>query len=238
MVRISQTLLPSSSQGIPQVEITNTSIEVNDITSQTLLSNIDTAVSGTLNVSDSTAQASLSTIATNTASLTSTLNVSDSTAQSSLSSIDTAVSGTLNVSDSTAQSSLSSINTALSGTLAVSSSSTISGSTGNLYNNTSVSSGTDSSIVSVSSKTKNTIYVTSDMGGEVRLYVRGTSAGGFHYHSSIYPQDPSGGMGGGGGGMGSVAYDGVLTLKDEVIDAIKLTATGSETITASVFSRA
>lgn len=166
MVRISQTLLPSSSQGIPQVEITNTSIDV---------------------------------------------------------------------SDSTAQSSLSSINTALSGTLAVSSSSTISGSTGNLYNNTSVSSGTDSSIVSVSSKTKNTIYVTSDMGGEVRLYVRGTSAGGFHYHSSIYP---SGGMGGGGGGMGSVAYDGVLTLKDEVIDAIKLTATGSETITASVFSRA
>jgi hypothetical protein len=239
MVRISNTLLPVSSSGVPQTEITNTSIaitssgtlNVSDSTAQSSLSSINTAVSGTLNVSDSTAQGSLATIATNTGALSSTLTVSDSTAQTSLATIVTntnALSSTLNVSDSTAQSSLSSINTALSGTLSVSASSTINGSTGNLFNASSVSNGTQSSNVDLSSYTKHTIYVENTTGNEVRIEARGASGSGFYYHSSIYPYDPSGGS----------AYEGVLSIKDEVIDAIRLVATGTDTITASVFSRA
>ncbi len=91
------------------------------------LSDIDTAVTGTLTVSDSTAQGSLSTIATavgGTLSVALPLGAATDTAQSagnsSLSSIDTAVNGTLVVSDSVAQGSLSSINTALTGTVSVS----------------------------------------------------------------------------------------------------------------------
>ena len=67
----------------------------NQTTMISSLSNIDTAVSGTLFVSDSNAQTSLANIDT---AVTSTLSVSDGTAQSSLSNIDTAVNGTLAVS--------------------------------------------------------------------------------------------------------------------------------------------
>ncbi len=78
----------------------------NQATMITHLSDIDTAVTGTLNVSDSTAQSSLSSISSTVAG---TLTVSDSTAQASLSSISSSVAGTLVVSDSTAQSSLATI---------------------------------------------------------------------------------------------------------------------------------
>ena len=67
----------------------------NQTTMISSLSNIDTAVSGTLFVSDSNAQTSLANIDT---AVTGTLSVSDGTAQSSLSNIDTAVNGTLAVS--------------------------------------------------------------------------------------------------------------------------------------------
>ena len=225
MVRISNTLLPTNSSGVPQYEMTNTSVaitaagtlNVSDSTAQSSLSSINSAVSGTLNVSDSTAQGSLGTIATNTSS-----------ANTTLSSIDSSLSGTLNVVDSSANSTLSSIDSSLSGTLQVSSSATINGSAGNLYNASSVSNGTDSSVVSIASYTKNTIYLTSTTGDEVRVYVRGASGAGFHYHSSLYPMDPAAGTN----------NEAVLSLKDEVVDAIKLTATNTATITASVFSRA
>ena len=78
----------------------------NQLTMISHLSDIDTAVTGTLNVSDSTAQSSLSSISSTVAG---TLTVSDSTAQASLSSISSSVAGTLVVSDSVAQSSLSTI---------------------------------------------------------------------------------------------------------------------------------
>jgi hypothetical protein len=189
MVRISNTLLPTNSSGVPQYEMTNSAVAI-------------TAAG--------------------------TLNVSDSTSQSTLSNIDSTLSGTLNVSDSSANSTLSSIDSSLSGTLQVSSSATINGTAGNLYNASSVSSGTDSSVVSLASYTKNTIYLTSTTADEVRVYIRGSSGAGFHYHSSLYPYDPAAGTN----------NEAVLSLKDEVVDAIKLTATNTATITASVFSRA
>ena len=191
MVRISNTLLPTNSTGVPQMELTNASVAI--------------TTSGTLNVSDSTAQSSLASIVSNTSSL----------------------SGTLNVSDSTAQSSLAAIATSVAGTLQVSSSSTISGSSGNLFNSASVSSGSTSSTVDLSTFTKNTIYVSSTTSDEIRVFLRGDS-GSFVYSQSIFPYDPASGSN----------NSAVLTLTDVVINDIQLVATATATITASVFSRA
>ncbi len=84
------------------------------------LSDIDTAVTGTLNVSDSTAQGSLSSIATSVAGtldvalpLGAATDTAQASGNASLSSIETAVNGTLVVSDSVAQSSLSNISGAV-----------------------------------------------------------------------------------------------------------------------------
>ena len=73
---------------------------------------------GKLGINDSTAQGSLSSIAS---SVGGTLSVSDATAQGSLTNIASSVGGTLVVSDSTAQGSLSSIASSVGGTLSVSS---------------------------------------------------------------------------------------------------------------------
>ena len=216
MTRISNTLLPTNSTGVPQMELTNASVAI--------------TTSGTLNVSDSVAQSSLSSIATNTSSLSGTLNVSDSTAQSSLSSIvsnTSSLSGTLNVSDSTAQSSLSSIASSVGGTLQVSSSATINGSAGNLYISASVSAGTASNTITIGSFTKNTIYVNSTTTDEIRVFLRGDS-GTFVYSQSIYPFDPASGSN----------NEAVLSINDVVANSIKLEATATGTITASIFSRA
>ena len=217
MVRISNTLLPTNSAGVPQTELTNTSIAI--------------TTAGTLTVSDPVAQSSLSSIVSNTASLSGTLQVSDSAAQSTLTTIATntgALSSTLAVNDSSANTTLSSIDTALAGTLQVSSSSTISGSNGNLFNASSVSNGSQSSVVVLSTFTKNTVYVSATTGNEVRVLVRGANSGSYIYHSSLYPYDPAGGS----------STSAVLKLNDEAIYDIKLEATGTDTITASVFSRA
>jgi|11_taG_2_1085331.scaffolds.fasta_scaffold29129_3 hypothetical protein len=124
-----------SSTGISILGKNGSNLEAIASTSNALKMDLASASHGALNVNDSTAQSSLSSI---NSSLSGTLNVSDSTAQSSLSSISSSVSGTLSVSDSTAQSSLSSINSALSGSLTVSDSaaqaslSTIAGDTSSL----------------------------------------------------------------------------------------------------------
>ena len=191
MTRISNTLLPTNSTGVPQMELTNASVAI--------------TTSGTLNVSDSVAQSSLSSIATNTSSL----------------------SGTLNVSDSTALSSLSSIASSVGGTLQVASSSTINGSAGNLFNSASVSAGTASNTITIGSFTKNTIYVNSTTTDEIRVFLRGDS-GTFVYSQSIYPFDPASGSN----------NEAVLSINDVVANSIKLEATATGTITASIFSRA
>jgi hypothetical protein len=233
MVRISNTLLPTNENGVPQTELTNASIDitssgtldVSDATAQSTLTNIDNTLIGGLTVSDIVAQGELSTINT---TLGGTLNVSDTVAQGSLSSIDSALLGTLFVSDSTAQSSLSSINTALAGTLSVSSSATINGSSGNLFNATSVTNGVQSSAVVISSYTKNTLYVSQTTGSEVRILVRGVNSGSYVYHSSVYPFDPAGGSN----------SSSVISLNDQAIYDIKLEATDIDTVTASILSRA
>jgi hypothetical protein len=98
MSRISSQSFKVNSDLEQLVSITNTSLPV--------------SVAGTLAVSDSIAQADLSSI--NTA-LGGTLQVSDSVAQTDLQAINTALGGTLQVSDSVAQADLSTLSSTVSG---------------------------------------------------------------------------------------------------------------------------
>jgi hypothetical protein len=95
-----------SSTGISILGKNGSNLEAIASTSNALKMDLASASHGALNVNDSTAQSSLSSI---NSALGGTLNVSDSTAQSTLSSINSALGGSLTVSDSTAQASLSTI---------------------------------------------------------------------------------------------------------------------------------
>lgn len=102
-------------------------LQVQDTSSQSVLTDIKTAVEGTLAVSDSTAQSTLSTIsgkipALGQATMANSLPVAIASNQ-----------GSLTVSDSTAQSSLSAIDTKLGGTLLTSSALTAIRATGDCY---------------------------------------------------------------------------------------------------------
>ena len=149
------------------------------------LSDIDTAVTGTLNVSDSTAQSSLSTLAGAVAGSemqvdivsSSTLPVSDSTAQSSLSTIAGAVSAggipavsSMQVSDPTAASALATLAGTVVGSelqVDIVSSSTLDiqnttvsnkGSAFNGANNVTISNGSDSTTVDISNMNHLSIF--------------------------------------------------------------------------------
>ena len=210
MVRISSTLLPTNASGVPQQEITNTSIAI--------------TAAGTLNVSDSTAQTSLSNIESSVAG---TLSVEDTTAQSSLNNIESSLSGTLNVSDSTAQTSLSDIVTAVQGTLSVSGSVTINGSRTNLAAAASVSAGGFSSVVDVSAYTKNSVYIQSSTSDNIEIW---WSPDGTNYYlrESVWGNLPS---------SGGSNYYGMASFDNDVIHSIRLTYTASATVTAGVISR-
>ena len=181
-------------------------------------------VNTSLTVSDSTSQTTLSSINTK---LGGTLTTSDSTAQTNLATINTTLGGTLTVSDSTSQSTLSSINTKLAGTLTVSSSVSIAGSNGNFVTAGGVSSGGNSSVVDVAAYTKNTVYITSTTSDNVEIWI---SADGTNwvFHSDVFPQQPN---------AGGASYYAVQDLQNVVIDSVRLTYTGTATMTAGVVSR-
>ena len=176
--------------------------------------------SGTISTSDSTAQSSLSTIAgavsggemqVDIVSSSGTISTSDSAAQASLSTIAGAVSGsevqvvsapTLNVSDSTAQGSLSTLAGAVSGSemqCDIVSSATIpvsmtnannSGSSGNLVNAASKSSGDFSSEVDTRNAKNITITgVTTDTAAnKIELFTAHSSGGTkFKFNFDIFP---------------------------------------------------
>ena len=210
MVRISSTLLPTNASGVPQQEITNTSIAI--------------TAAGTLNVSDSTAQTSLSNIES---SVSSTLSVEDTTAQGTLSNIENSLTATLTVEDITAQASLADIVTAVQGTLSVSGSVTINGSRTNLDAAASVVAGGNSSVVDVSAYTKNSVYIQSSTSDNIEIW---WSPDGTNYYlrESVWGNLPS---------SGGSNYYGMASFDNDVIHSIRLTYTASATVTAGVISR-
>ncbi len=138
-------------------------ITVSDSIAQGYLFNIETYLSGTLAVSDSTAQATLYNIESNQANqATSALQ---NAANASLVSIDTYLGGTLAVSDSVAQGSLSSINTALAGTLTTTSG--VSRSNGNLAVASSVTSGDVSASIDCNNFKRFAVFGNLGQSGEV-----------------------------------------------------------------------
>ena len=210
MVRISSTLLPTNASGVPQQEITNTSIAI--------------TAAGTLNVSDSVAQSSLSNIESSVAG---TLSVEDTTAQGTLSNIENSLTATLTVEDITAQASLADIVTAVQGTLSVSGSVTINGSRTNLAAAASVVAGGNSSVVDVSAYTKNSVYIQSSTSDNIEIW---WSPDGTNYYlrESVWGNLPS---------SGGSNYYGTVSFDNDVIHSIRLTYTASATVTAGVISR-
>ena len=207
MVRISSSLLPTNASGVPQQEITNTSIAI--------------TAAGTLSVSDSTAQSTLSNIEN---SLTSTIVVEDITAQGTLSNIENALTSTLVVEDITAQTSLDDIVTAVQGTLSVSASVAIAGARSNLSNAASVLSGDNSNAVDVSGYSKNTVYIDSTTADRIDLFWSPDGSN-WYYRQSIIPE------------FAGSAYYATATFDNAVVHSMRLLYTATGVVTAGVISR-
>lgn len=156
-------------------------LNVSDSSAGATLSTISSTLSSGISVSDATAQGTLSNI--NTA-LSGTISTSDSTAQSSLSNIESSVAGTLSVSDSTAQSTLTSIDTRLSGTITTSSG--VSRTNGNLAVASSVSLGDVSS--SVDSNNYKNVIVFGNLGasGDVLVQVSNDGSNWYEDYNSQF----------------------------------------------------
>ena len=167
MVRVSNTLLPTNSSGVPQTEITNSSL----------------AVSGSFYPATQPISASSLPLPSGAASETTLSSV-----DGKITACDTGAvvisSGSVNAtcSGSVAVSSVS-------GTVSVSQSSTISGTSGNLDNATSVVDGDFSSAVSVGSYTKNTIMIESSATVEIQIEISPDGGTNYYYYKSCYPME-------------------------------------------------
>jgi len=228
MPRASSVLPLVNSSGQQEVNITNSSLSVNDSAAQSSLSAINASI-----VACDTGNVSVATSALPNGASTS---ANQSTANSSLSSIDTKIVScdtsplATNSDQLTANMSLSSIDSKLTGPIAVSSSATVNGSRGNLINLGSVSSGDFTTSVDVSSYTKSSISIKSDSSDTVELWVSFDSGISYDLHGSMWPQQPY---------SGGSDYYSYLKLDGDVITDVKLKFTGSATsVTASCFSRA
>jgi len=228
MPRASSVLPLVNSSGQQEVNITNSSLSVNDSAAQSSLSAINASI-----VACDTGNVSVATSALPNGASTS---ANQSTANSSLSSIDTKIVScdtsplATNSDQLTANMSLSSIDSKLTGPIAVSSSAIVNGSRGNLINLGSVSSGDFTTSVDVSSYTKSSISIKSDSSDTVELWVSQDSGISYDLHGSMYPQQPF---------SGGSDYYSYLKLDGDVITDVKLKFTGSATsVTASCFSRA
>ena len=183
MVRISQASQAVNSSGEQLVEITNASVAITS--------------SGTLNVSDSTAQASLSTLSGAVSGTemqvdivsAPTLNVSDSTAQASLSSINSTLSSTLTVDGSGSIQPVSGtvMVSSVSGTVATSAPS-VSGSNNNHLSSQSVTSAYTSSGFDVSSASRFSIMGnTTDQSNSILVEVSPDNTNWYRINTELYP---------------------------------------------------
>jgi len=228
MPRASSVLPLVNSSGQQEVNITNSSLAVNDSTAQSSLSSINASI-----VACDTGNVSVATSALPTGASTS---ANQSTANSSLSSIDTKIVScdtsalATNSDQLTANMSLSSIDSKLTGPIAVSSSATVNGSRGNLINLGSVASGDFTTSVDISSYTKSSISIKSDSSDTIEVWISQDSGISYDLHGSMWPQQPF---------SGGSDYYSYLKLNQDVITDVKLKFTGSATsVTASCFSRA
>jgi len=228
MPRASSVLPLVNSSGQQEVNITNSSLAVNDSTAQSSLSAINASI-----VACDTGNVSVATSALPTGASTS---ANQSTANSSLSSIDTKIVScdtsalATNSDQLTANMSLSSIDSKLTGPIAVSSSATINGSRGNLINLASVASGDFTTSVDISSYTKSSISIKSDSSDTIEVWISQDSGISYDLHGSMWPQQPF---------SGGSDYYSYLKLDGDVLTDVKLKFTGSATsVTASCFSRA
>tara|TARA_R110000851_G_C12939364_1_gene552103 strand:+ start:128 stop:811 length:684 start_codon:yes stop_codon:yes gene_type:complete len=226
MPRASSVLPTVNSAGHQEVNISNTSLAVNDATAQASLS----AINGKITACDTSAVAVSSSALPSGAST----SANQSTANSSLASID----GKITACDTSAlatasnqssgNSSLASIDSKLTAPLQVSSSVTISGSHGNLSNAASVSSGDFSSAVDISGKSNSSVMIDLDSSDSIEVWVSGDGSN-YNLHGSIYPMSSS---------VGAASdYYGYLKLNADVISHLKLKYTASGTATASIYSR-
>ena len=228
MPRASSVLPLVNSSGQQEVNITNSSLAVNDSTAQSSLSAINASI-----VACDTGNVSVATSALPTGASTS---ANQSTANSSLSSIDTKIVScdtsalATNSDQLTANMSLSSIDSKLTSPIAVSSSATVNGSRGNLINLSSVASGDFTTSVDISSYTKSSISIKSDSSDTIEVWISQDSGISYDLHGSMWPQQPF---------SGGSDYYSYLKLDGDVLTDVKLKFTGSATsVTASCFSRA
>jgi len=110
----------------------------------------------------------------------------------------------------------------ITGNVSVVQSSTINGSSGNLSSSQSVVSGDVSTAVDVGSYTKNTVSITTTGTNEIKIYISSDGGSNYFYFKSCYPMNSNC----------------VEIVNDVACDRIRLEYTGTETVTASVFSRA
>ena len=237
MPRASSVLPTVNSAGHQEVNISNTSLAVNDATAQASLS----AINGKITACDTSAV----TVSSSALPVGGSTSANQATANSSLASIDGNITacntGAVAVSSSalpvgasssanqaTANSSLASIDSKLTAPLQVSSSVTISGSHGNLSNASSVASGDFSSAVDISGKSNSSIMIDLDSSDSVEVWVSGDGSN-YNLHGSIYPMSSSVGT--------PTDYYGYLKLNNDVISHLKLKYTASGTATASIYSR-
>lgn len=110
----------------------------------------------------------------------------------------------------------------VSGNVSVVQSATISGSKGNLSLNQSVLSGDFSTAVDVGNYTKNTVCIDTTGNNEIKIYISSDGGLNYFYYKSCYPMNS----------------ECVELVNDVACDRIRLEFTGTETVTASCFSRA
>lgn len=228
MVRISNSLLPANSAGIPQNEITNSSI----------------AVTGSFYPATQPVSAASLPLPTNAASETtlSTLNgkvtacdtgavvVSSGSINATCSGsvAVSGVSGTVTVDGSGVTQPVSGTfyqatqPVSIAATVQVAASSTINGTKGNLSLSSSVVNGDTSTAVDVGSYTKNTIFINTTGNDEIKILLSYDGGTNYHYLRGCYPMNG----------------DCVEVINDVVCDRIQLEYTGSATVTATVVSRA
>lgn len=227
-MRVSSTLLPTNSSGVPKTEITNASIaitatnlDVSDVDTHTKLDTLNGKI--TKGNDSSLVAGELQQVLIYGKDSVGDLHVAN---VSNTGDIDVeiadfvkgqfAMSASFPVVIASDQSSIP-----------VSMSTTISGTQGNLSNAVSVISGDVSSEVDVSGYANNSLYISSTTSDTVNVHVKGLTGSTWVFLASIYPMDPDFGSN----------NSGYLKLDRDVIHSVRLSYTAASTVTASVYSR-
>lgn len=238
MPRGSSTLPNVNSAGDQNINVTNSSLVVSDVTSQSTLSAINTKITtcdtSAVTVSSSALPSGAATAVLQTGGNSSLASISSAMVACDTGNVVVATSALPNGAATSAlqtggNASLSSIDTKLTGPIAVSASVTINGSRGNLINNSAVVSGDFTTSVNIASYTKSSLVVKSNSSDMVEVWISQDSGVSYDYHGSLYPSQPT------GGGSDNYAY---LKLENDVLTDVKLKFTGTASaVTGSLFSR-